>query len=121
MPTQYYYVLLGGHNPGIYEEPYVTVSSVAQYLLPFASSPVDLPCLPFCFVIQCGSVEEAKGVLLLKPLVLELQTAESIAQQIESLSCLLSRLMETLEPLPRNLDVVTTLYKGGCRGIFLDR
>ena len=73
-----------------------TASSVAQYFLPFATSPVDPPCSPFCFVIQCGSVVEAKEVLLLRPLVLELQTTGSAAQQIESLSCLLPRLMETL-------------------------
>lgn len=120
MPPQYHYVLLGSHNPGIYKQLCVTCQIFAQYLSHLQNSPFDLPPLPFCFVIQCGNFEEAEEVFLLRPLVLQLQTLDSTAQLIESLSDLLPRLVEVLKPLPRNLSSITVLYKGHCRGIFLD-
>ena len=121
MPTQYYYVLLGGRFPGIYKEPYVTTCRSWTISLTLASSPVNLPSLPFCFVIQCGNFEEAENVFSLRSLVLQLQTPESAGSLIESLSGLLPKLMDMLEPLPRNLSNVTVVYTGHCRGIFLDR
>ena len=117
MPPQYHYVLLGGYNPGIYEQPCVTPCSISLMLQ------AALCTLPFCFVIQCGNFEEAEEVFSLRPFVLEMQTLDSTAQLIESLSGFLPKLVEMLKPLPRNLNsvtVVTVLYKGHCRGIFLD-
>ena len=82
---------------------------------------MDLPSLPFCFVIQCGNLEEAENVFSLRSLVLQLETPESAGSLIEPLSGLLPKLVEILQPLPRNLSDVTVVYTGRCRGIFLDR